>query len=181
MAVIAAIGTVVFVHAAHICAWWTRKPEISDGVGDIARVLLIGTALNGVMHFPYAIHLAMGRADVAFRINRYLLCITLPSAWLLTLKFGPIGAAATWVITNSAYLFIGMDWTHRILPAMDVLRWFRRSVVFVPLASGGLTWIATMALRANFSLESPADFVCATLIALLIAAAISAPTMWSRA
>jgi O-antigen/teichoic acid export membrane protein len=94
---------------------WTGDRALGASVGPLAALLLIGTACNGVMHFPYALQLAYGEVRLPFTISISLAFVSIPLLALLTWKFGVIGSASTWLITNVAYVFLGSWLTHRRL------------------------------------------------------------------
>lgn len=71
---------------------------------DAARLLLVPTILlcvgfymNGTLNIPYVFSLAVGKPDIATRLNFYALFIVLPMTALLIYFFGLIGAGLSWV------------------------------------------------------------------------------------
>lgn len=98
---------------------WTRDLQVASVVAPVFALLLAGTALNGVMHFPYALQLAAGSSRLPLQINAVLLAVYVPTLWLLATRFGIEGGATSWLLLNLLYLLGGSRWTHRrLLPGV---------------------------------------------------------------
>src|SRR2546429_2735636 len=55
---------------------------------EILSLLVIGTALNGLMHLPYALEFAYGRTKLAFSINSVAVLVLAPSIVLMASFYG---------------------------------------------------------------------------------------------
>lgn len=111
---------------------WTGNPVLAKSVAPIVSILLIGTAMNGAMHFPYALQLAYGMTRLPLTINAILLVVLVPAIIFLTLHYGATGGAAAWAILNFLYLLLGTWLTHRHLLKGIALSWLFSDVV-IPL------------------------------------------------
>lgn len=123
LAAIFPIATAAAVFAEELLSLWTGNPALASSTAPIISLLLIGTALNGAMHFPYALQLAYGRTRLPLLINAILVVVMVPTTILLAIQFGAIGGAAAWALLNSIYLFIGTWLTHRSLLKGVGLKW----------------------------------------------------------
>lgn len=94
---------------------WTRNKELAESSSLIVSFFLIGTTLNGVMHFPFALQLAYGETRLPFKINLILIAIMVPMTITLAKTFGAVGGAGSWALLNFIYVFIGTWLTHRVL------------------------------------------------------------------
>jgi len=94
---------------------WTENEALAISTAPIVSLLIIGTALNGVMHFPYALQLAYGTTRIAIVTNIILILLTVPITIILTNHYGATGGAAGWAILNLIYIFLGTYLTHRTL------------------------------------------------------------------
>jgi O-antigen/teichoic acid export membrane protein len=54
---------------------WTRNQAIASSVAPIIALLAVGTALHGVMHFPYSLQLAYGVTRLPLTINAILIVV----------------------------------------------------------------------------------------------------------
>jgi O-antigen/teichoic acid export membrane protein len=102
---------------------WTKNLTLAQTAAPVASMLLIGTALNGVMHFPYALQLAFGYTGLPLKINLLLLILMVPLTIILTAKFREIGGAISWLVLNATYLVIGIWLTHRRMLTDIALEW----------------------------------------------------------
>lgn len=135
MAALFPAAVLVAVLSTEIFTFWTGDAELAKSLSIVMGLLLLGTALNGAMHFPYALQLAFGESNLPMVINATLLVIFAPLLVLLSLKFGIVGAAAAWAILNLLYLLLGTWLTHRkLLPGIG-LRWLGGDVGVPLLAS----------------------------------------------
>lgn len=123
-----AIAAAVF--SQEILFLWTGDMALAISTAPVVSLFLIGTALNGAMHFPYALQLAYGMTRLPLMINGILITVMVPATIGLALKFGAIGGAAAWVLVNTLYLFIGTWLTHRSLLKGIGLKWLIMDVGF---------------------------------------------------
>lgn len=122
-AVIFPIATLAGVFAEDLVYLWTGNLEISTEVAPILALLLMGTAINGVMIFPYALQLAYGAVRLPLMICLILIVSMVPMTFVLAMAYGAIGGASAWVIMNSAYLVMGSWLTHRVLLKEIGFKW----------------------------------------------------------
>ena len=123
------LAVLVGVFAEDILYVWTTNETLAREVAPILRLLLIGSAINGVMIFPYALQLAYGKIKMSLKICVVLIIITLPMTIFLAQKFGSIGGAYSWVIMNCIYLFWGSFLTHRSMLKKIGIKWLVRDVL----------------------------------------------------
>ncbi len=139
------VAATVSLYAYDLIYLWTRDLATATSVAPLVAVLVWGTALNGVMHFPYALQLAYGRTRLPLTINAILIAVSAPITVILTATFGVVGGALSWVIMNGIYVVLGTWLTHRLLlPGVGGV-WFARNVL-VPLVVsvvviGPIAWL----------------------------------------
>lgn len=117
---IAAAGAVF---SEEILYLWTGNQAIASSTATVVSLFLIGTALNGAMHFPYALQLAYGMTRLPLVINSILVVIMIPITILFAVKYGALGGAAAWVLLNGIYILVGTHLTHRVLLKGVGLKW----------------------------------------------------------
>ncbi len=117
------IAVAAAVFAEEILLLWTGNPSLASSTAPVVSLFLIGTALNGAMHFPYALQLAYGVTRLPLTINAMLVVVMIPTTILLAFKYGAVGGAAAWAILNGIYLLIGTWLTHRSLLKGIGLTW----------------------------------------------------------
>ena len=107
---------------------WTGNASLAKDSAPLFSLILVGTALNGVMHFPYALQLSSGLSRLPLTINGILIVAMVPVTVVLSLSFGAIGGAVSWVVLNFLYVLLGTWMTHRILLVSEGLAWLARDV-----------------------------------------------------
>ena len=148
---------------------WTRNDHLAATSAPIVSLFVIGTALNGVMHFPYALQLAYGATRLPLTINIILMVIMVPLTVTLARFYGAVGGAAAWALLNALYLFVGTWLTHRSLLKGIGARWLLGDValplamtVIVAGAGGGL--IQRLGYPYYINLLSGVGWVCITFL-----------------
>lgn len=108
-----AISIAIF--AEDLLYLWTGNQSLSISSGKIVSLFIIGTALNGLMHFPYALQLAYGKVRLPLAINGMLIVLMIPTVYIMSGSYGAVGGAAAWALTNALYVLVGTWLTHRFL------------------------------------------------------------------
>jgi len=125
---------------------WTGNPVTAENTYMLASILIIGTALNGLMNMPYALQLAHGWTRLTFYVNLLSVVLLVPLTMFMAWKFGAIGASFVWVILNSGYVIIAIQFMHRRLLKREKWIWYEKDVgipMLVALATAGVfKWIA---------------------------------------
>ncbi len=144
LAVILPIAAYVAVFSTEIFKLWTGNVSLALAIRPLIAFLVLGTALNGVMTFPYALQLAYGYSRLPAIIVAALVVGFVPLLLGLVYWHGAEGAAWSWAILNAAYLPFGAWLTHRYMLQGLVRRWLARDVglpvlvTMVMVGGGGL-------------------------------------------
>ncbi len=144
-AVLFPVATVAVFYSQQILTLWTQNPSFAASTASVVSLFLIGTTLNGTMHFPYALQLAFGMTRLPLVINMILMAVMIPLTIIFALKYGVVGGAAAWAVLNGIYLVIGTTVTHRALLIGFGVQWLLMDVgmplvlsLFVVLGSGSI-------------------------------------------
>jgi O-antigen/teichoic acid export membrane protein len=182
-AVLSPAGLMLAFFSRELIWLWTFDERIVAGTAPIVRVVVLGTVLNGLMSLPYAAQLAHGWVRLGFLANVSALLILSPVTFALTVRFGPLGAAATWVILNGAYVLIVVPLMHRRILKGELRRWYWIDVL-IPSAAAVLVVVAARWLMP-VALHPALQFAvfALTYAAAAIAAALAAPDLraWAMA
>ena len=129
------LGAIIFpaamllvVFSRDLATVWIGDEQMAQGVSKIVAFLVVGSALHGSMHFPYALQLSYGNTKLPFKINLILMIVFLPLIVVLATNLGAVGGALTWMILNIIYLFLGAWLTHRSLLKGLAGRWLLNDV-----------------------------------------------------
>jgi O-antigen/teichoic acid export membrane protein len=157
MAVVFPVAAFVGVFSTEIITLWTGDAPLAQSVHVVVELLLLGTAFNAAMHFPYALQLAYGKSSLPVLINIILLAAFVPLLVALALSYGVTGAAAAWAILNSLYLLLGTWMTHRTILRGEGLRWIVADVglpllVTIMVVGAGGAAVQLLALNVTIRL-----------------------------
>ena len=103
--------------------FWLHNSNVATKVGPLLSILIVGSAINGVMIFPYALQLANGLTKLPLTIILSLILAYIPTTYILTINYGMIGGAYGWLILNLMYLFFGTWLMHRYIFANEGIKW----------------------------------------------------------
>lgn len=131
--VIFPLAMVLAVFAEDLVLVWTGNPNIASSVAPVIALLAMGSALHGVMHFPYALQLAYSMTRLSLMINSILMIVLFPLIILFALTYGALGGAIAWLTLHVLYVLLGTWLTHRSLLKGVGARWLVQDVG-IPLA-----------------------------------------------
>lgn len=159
---------------------WTGSPEIAQNAAPIVRLLVIGTALNGLMNLPYALQLANGWTSIGLRINTLLIIVLVPGIFVAATQYGAVGAAGMWVVLNVIYMFIGIPITHAKLLKGESWSWLSRDVGGPLVAALSVVSIGRWLISSSMAPIAMLGSLALVLVAALIAALLAAPEIRAR-
>jgi len=176
------LATVIFpitmtlvIFAEDLVRMWTGNPDIASSVAPVIGVLAIGSSLNGVMHFPYALQLAHGMPRLPLSINAILMVVMVPLIVFLATSYGALGGAIAWFVLHIFYVMIGTWVTHRHLLIGLGNKWLFQDVG-IPLGMSSLVGlVGTYAIHgAGYPAHIKLAYgVVLALVALLLTLAVS--------
>jgi len=114
---------ILAVFSNEIILVWTGDSDTANAVAPLVTLLVIGTALNGIMYVPHALQLAYGMTKLPLMINGILMIVFLPLIIYLAEKFGAFGGACAWALLHTFYVLVGSYLTHKYLLKGLALRW----------------------------------------------------------
>lgn len=125
---------VVSMFSYEIMLLWTRNPVTAENCHLLVTLMIIGTALTGLMNIPYALQLAHGWTKLSIYVNLFSVVFLVPLIIYLSRHYGAVGGASVWVILNTAYIFTTIPIMHKYLLPHENWRWYWQDV-FIPLAT----------------------------------------------
>jgi len=110
-------------HSFEILSIWTSNPDLSQYSAPILSFLILGSTINVVTIFPYALQIASSHVKISLKICLGLILCYLPLLTMLIYSFGVVGAAQAWFALNAINLIFGSFYTHRVLLKSLVSSW----------------------------------------------------------
>lgn len=117
------VTVVIVLFSKQVLFLWTGSSATVANAHLLLSILVMGTALNGLMHLPYAVQLAYGWTKLAFYVSVAAVLALVPLLILVTSAYGAVGAAFIWVILNGALLLVSVRIMHRRLLKGEQWRW----------------------------------------------------------
>jgi len=136
---------------------------------------VVGTALNGMVAVPYALQLAYAWTNLTFYMTVIAAVALAPLIVILTVRYGPVGAAIAWVVVESFYMLVGVQLTHRRLMRGEFGRWCVHDVALPLAAACAVAVVAKALMPADLSRPMLVLALVAVGLAALVAAALAAP------
>ena len=122
------LAMLLVVFAEDLVFLWTGNPALASNVAPVIALLAIGSALNGVMHFPYALQLACGMTRLSLTIYAMLITVMVPMLVYLALTHGALGGSLAWLLLHVLYVFWGTWLMHRHVLKGEGVRWLFQDV-----------------------------------------------------
>lgn len=122
----AALFVALFSH--EVLLLWTRDPATAAKTHGILSVLILGTAVNGLLSIPYATLIAYGWTRVVVIMNIVAVIVLIPGVFHLATRFGPRGAASAWLGYNLAISIVLPTFLHTRFLRGELARWYLRDV-----------------------------------------------------
>jgi O-antigen/teichoic acid export membrane protein len=171
--------------ARPILLLWSHSEDVASQASALLSVLIIGTALNGLMNVPYAMQLAHGWVRLTLYANLIAIAILVPALLFLTARYGAIGAASVWLALNAGYVIVSQQIMHRRLLRGSLARWYLIDVGRPLLAALVVVGAARLALPDEI-LNGARGIVllgvvgCTALAAAIVACSGEAAIVWRR-
>jgi O-antigen/teichoic acid export membrane protein len=153
------LAVVLSVFSGEVLIAWTGNLDASAQAGPVLSILVIGSALNGLMNIPYAMHLAYGRTRLILAINVAGIAVLVPLVLVLTPIYGPQGAATGWLAFNIVFACIAVYLTHRTLRGYSAMRWLVNDIAPGAIAALIFVGAAKYALPSAMSRASLAMYL----------------------
>jgi O-antigen/teichoic acid export membrane protein len=146
------VAILVALFAQEILVMWIHNPITVANTHLLVSLLIIGTALNGLMTLPYALQLAHGWTSLTFYTNIISVIILIPLLIVVTSHYGALGAASIWIALNSGYVFIAIQVMHRRLLKDEQWRWYFEDVGLPLIASLSVIGTGRLLIQGSNSL-----------------------------
>ncbi|MDX8392427.1 MAG: oligosaccharide flippase family protein [Mariprofundaceae bacterium] len=169
------VAITIALFSFEILLLWTQSQSIAEHSYQVLSILVLGTLLNGVMNFPYALQIAHAWTKLTFWLNVAMLFLLFPLLIVLTRQFGIAGAASVWLILNATYVLVGIHLMHHRLLPSEKWRWYFQDIC-LPFSAALLVAVVGRMLIVDTT-ASVWMFVSVLLILILsfFAAVMSAP------
>lgn len=167
-------GVFLAIFGEPVLLLWTQNQELTDSTYQIMSILIIGMVLNGLMNGPYTLQMAAGWTGLLVRVNSVMVVVFIPVIYLLTQRYGAIGAATAWAILNLAYIMLLARLMHKKLLRNAMWEWYTKDLL-LPLTAAittGIVLKATMPSEHNALLLML--YLMIAMLSIVLASALAA-------
>lgn len=174
------VSAVLVFFSYEILMLWTQNSVTVENTYRLVSILILGTALNGLMHLPSALQLAFGWTKLGLYTNLVSVMVLVPLIIVMTNLYGALGAAGVWVLLNCGYILIAAQIMYkRLLPA-EKWRWYVQDIA-LPMAAAFLAAGAGKIFLCQAALTQPMMLLSLMLVLCFTLAmtALAAPLMRS--
>ncbi|MDH0863263.1 lipopolysaccharide biosynthesis protein [Mitsuaria sp. GD03876] len=147
---IVAVATTAFAcqWAAPLVRLWTGDADLAARTAPVLQVLMLGSLLLSLQLMPYHLSLAHGHNSTNLKLGVVFLVVNPVLTYVLSQRFGLLGAATPWVFMNLvALVWLGLALHLRFVP--DALRDWAWRAVTLPTAAVGSGVLAAGAAAAQ--------------------------------
>lgn len=140
-------GIVLVFFSSEFIFAWTGSSLIAANAKLTASFLLLGQIMQAITIIPYNFALAHGNVKFSQKLGIISIFLITPLLFILTLKYGILGAGISWFVLNCITLPINMYYLHRQVLSLDgmwkyclrgVIRPLLITIPFVLLGKGFL-------------------------------------------
>ncbi|MFZ6646243.1 oligosaccharide flippase family protein [Undibacterium sp. TJN25] len=127
-AILAGVAGTMAAYPEHVLFAWTGNLTVAARAADILRWYVSGSGFMALAGMAYVLQHARGDVRMHIRGNLLNVFILIPSTIALTLKFGAIGAAITWAVTNLFFLIFWTRIVHKKFLPEIANSWLTRDI-----------------------------------------------------
>ncbi len=143
------ISVILVFYSKEILLIWMRDPDVVKNTHVLLGVLVVGTALNGLLTMPYALQLAYGYTRIVLVQNIVCVIVLVPLLIIMINSHGAIGAAIVWVILNVGLLLFSIPAMHRRYLQQEMMKWYVIDVSIPVLTVSLIGFVSYTLMPAN--------------------------------
>ncbi|MFG0612548.1 lipopolysaccharide biosynthesis protein [Delftia sp. WSY_14] len=133
--VVSTLAAIMVLYAEGILTLWTGDEFFAASNAQVFVLLVLGSALNGIMNLPYAIQLAYGQTRLSLLLNVFSIIWLVPMIWYLADRYGALGAACAWPLLNLTYVSLGIFLMHRKILRGEMMKWYVADIILPSIFS----------------------------------------------
>lgn len=171
------VALVICFYSETLLEIWTQDIDVSKQAGPILSLLIIGTALNGMMNIPYALQLAYGHPKLVVYMNIIAIVVLLPPLMWATSIYGAMGGAMIWVMLNVGYVVFGTIAVHRKALSSEWRGWAVYDFGLPSLCALAITMLLWFVKPTNIADAGQLGWIIVIYLLTLIATLLSAAEM----
>ncbi len=98
----------------HLVLWaWTGRDDVAVAGSSVLALYAVGNAVHAHLSLPFALQFAHGKLRLHVIGSTLLVATLVPVQVLMTIKFGAVGAGASWLAMNLLYAILWVPYAMR--------------------------------------------------------------------
>lgn len=139
----------IIFYAPEVLYVYTGSIEVMVNTSTVLSVLVAAKMIHASLAIPYSLQLASGWVRLSLYMNMITVAAFLPAVYLLSDKYGAIGAASSWLIVVLCNLLIGIPIMHQRLLRGEAKYWFKETLIVPVIAVGFLLYLVSWNINTN--------------------------------
>jgi len=168
-------AAVVAAFAPQLLQAWTRNPVIAEQTAPILSVLIVGSAISGLLALPYTLQVAGGAVGVLLPISLVgallMTCLIVP----LALTLGPVGGAIAWLAVNVLSLLVIIPLVHRARLGEAAHSWYVGDILPAVLVAAPVSVVFRLFMPAGLGVAGQILWIGAALVLSMVGSALTLP------
>jgi O-antigen/teichoic acid export membrane protein len=154
---------------------WLHDPVAAAAVAPLARLLVIGQALNALMFIPSLAQMAFAWTRLILFANALAVAVLVPLMTLAVVRYGAIGGPLAWIVLNAGYVLFMIPLMHRRLFRGEMWRWYAWDVGAPAAVATCVVGLSRTAMPAALSTGTVFVWILVTGAAAVGATALAMP------
>lgn len=177
-------AVVIALFSYEVIFLWTQNPETAEKTRLILSIMILGTALNGLMNPPYALQLAYGWTRLSIIKTLIAAVLLVPLIIYLTFHYGAKGAAFVWLILNVGMVFFEIPIMHLRILRKEKWKWYWQDVGIPLMGCAFISGMGRLFLREPIPQHLILPYLvvvsAATLLITAIATSVTRSWLYGR-
>src|SRR5262249_35154700 len=170
----AVVAVVIFFPREVLFVWIGNDAGVS-AVAPVLTLLVIGTAIRGLVFLPHTLQLTAGWTALSLKTGFGTLIVFVPCLVVLASLFGAEGAATALIFMNLGYTAVNIWLMHRRLLRGELRNWLVTDVGLPLIGPLTVTAIARLLLPVDLSRPAWAAALCCVCLLNLSTSVVGAP------
>jgi len=173
--IILPVALVLAMFSYEVMLLWTGDSIIAENTHWLVSLLVIGTAIHGLIHLPHGLQFAYGWTRLLFYTNLVAVLLLVPMLIIMVHYYSAIGAAIVWITLNMGYVVFEIQIMHRRLLKGEQWRWYREDVGLPLVAALATASLGRWLFPAEISQVMTLMYLGALSLATLVITAMVTP------
>lgn len=165
---------ILFIYSDTILMIWAQDTHLTNSAINLLKIMSVANLCVCLMYIPYQAQIAHGWTSLSLKTNLVAGMFIIPAMFFVVPDFGPIGAAAIYVILGLGYLSLGIHLMHRKILINEKLDWYRWDVLAPLTASAMIISLVKIIIPPQKNLvEQLLALAIASILALVASSLVS--------